>query len=189
MNFKSISTIIVLSIILTACASVPPLNFTPNDDDIKIKKSRTINAELKTITVSSAKPSEQIGQIQVGFGGNQYESSLKETLKSSLEESLLKSQIFNDDSDNKLSLLAKVMKLESPDGGLNFKTYTTIRYQLIERKNGHIVYDKLITSTGEIPFNYSVLGIARFHEARNISMRNNIKNFINDLNKNGLSKY
>ena len=188
MKLNNTLTLILSIGLLSACASVPPLNFTPNDDDIQIKKARTINAEVKTITVSSAKSNEQIGKIQVGFGGNQYESSLKETLKSSLEESLIKSKLFKDDSENKLSLLVKIMKLESPDGGLNFKTYTTIRYKLIERKNGHTVYDKLITSTGEIPFNYSVLGIARFHEARNISMRNNIKNFINDINSNGLSK-
>ncbi|MGP2288468.1 hypothetical protein V5O65_22200 [Escherichia coli] len=59
--------IILLAMIigsLTGCASVPPLNFSTPNVGVSQKK---IDAEIKSLTVSLARPDEQKGDITAGM--------------------------------------------------------------------------------------------------------------------------
>lgn len=49
---------------LTGCASVPPLNFSTPGVGVSQKK---IDAQLKSLTVSLARPDEQKGDIVAGW--------------------------------------------------------------------------------------------------------------------------
>lgn len=171
--------IAILGILLSGCATqAPTLNFTPNDaPPVKNK----VHAELKSITVSIAKEEEKLGDTQVGFFGNQYEQSFRTTFKDALEEAIVKSAVFNDLSDQKVSLTAKVMKFQTPSAGVTFETAMIVRYELIDRRTGQLVFRKDIESSGSVSFDYAFNGAIRSAEARNISVRNNISNFITSL--------
>lgn len=185
---KKILMLSVLALSLTGCMAIPPLNFTPPDGSVVIEKEQRIDAELKTITVSAAKANEQLGDIQVGFAGNVYEGSLKDTFKASLEEAILKSALFRDDASKKVGLIAKFMKLDTPGMSINFKTHVIVRYQIIDRSTSDIIYDKNIESVGEVPFDHAFMGAVRHSEARNRAMQNNIAKFLNDLKVRGIEK-
>jgi hypothetical protein len=176
---KKYLAICLLALTVSGCAiQTPTLNFTPEDI---LPTGGKINAELKTINVSVAKDDERLGDTQVGFGGNSYEQSFRQSLKEALEESIAKSAVFNDLSTNKLSLTAKVMKFQTSPVGINFDTDLIIRYQLLDRATGKLMFTRDIASTGRVPGDYAFMGSTRHAEARNVAVRENIKQFIGSL--------
>lgn len=176
---KKLFTVICLMTLISGCATqAPTLNFTPAD---VLPTKNKVQAELKTITVSVAKEEERLGQTQVGFFGNQYEASFKQSLKDALEEALTKSAAFNDIATKKVSLTAKVMQFESPNGGINFETKAIIRYEIFDRKDGKLIFRRDIASMGSVPFDYAFMGAIRYTEARNRAMRENVTQFVNSL--------
>ncbi|MBS1141705.1 MAG: UDP-N-acetylglucosamine acyltransferase [Proteobacteria bacterium] len=175
---KKITILIATLALLSGCASAPPLNFVPQD---VLPAKNKVAAELKSVTVSVAKEEERLGETQVGFMGNQYELSFKTALKDALDEALLKSAVFNDLSDRKVSLTAKVMKFESPNGGITFETEAIVRYEVYDRRDGKLLFRRDISSTGSVPFDYAFAGFIRATEARNRTMRANVTNFISSL--------
>lgn len=160
-------------ITFVGCATpMPTLEFAPTD----VTPARTkVDADLRSITVSVAREDEKLGLTQVGLGGNVYEQGFKAAFKESLEEGLARSAVFNDLSNRKVSLSAKVLKFQSPTGGINFLTEMITRYELIDRATGKIVFDQEVSSSGKVPGNYAFLGAARFTEARNRAVRENVK--------------
>ena len=175
---RKILSIIVVSfvVMLAGCATQPPtLDFIPSDITPSPNK---VNAEVKTIVVSIAKEKERLGETQVGLFGNIYEQSFKTSLKEALDESIARSAIFGDLANKKLLLSAKVMKFQTPSFGINFATESIIRYELVDRSNGEQVFLRDITTSGSVSGDYAFLGATRYTEARNISIRENIKQFI-----------
>lgn len=177
----------MLSILLLGCSAPAVLNFTPSDLS-PVSVAQKINAEIKTINVSIATKEEQKGYLQVGFFGNQYEQSFKSTFKDAIEESLARTAIFNDDSNNKVSLSAKVLKFDSPGNNTTSNTYMIVKYEFLNRKTGMSVYTTEIDSFGSVPLNYAFIGDVRFTEARNRAVKENIKKLINDLKSNRFIK-
>jgi hypothetical protein len=172
-------TLLCLTVLLSGCATqAPTLNFTPND---VLPAKNKVQAELKSLTVSIAKEEERIGETQVGFFGNQYEATFKQSLKDALEEAITKSAIFNDLANKKVSLTAKVMQFETPSAGINFDTKAVIRYEIFDRSNGQLIFIRDISSSGNVPFDYAFMGAIRYTEARNRAMRDNVTQFINSL--------
>lgn len=178
MKVKLVAAIFSIAVLSGCATQAPTLNFTPTD--VLPAKNR-VQAELKSITVSVAKEEERLGQTQVGFFGNQYEASFKQSLKDALEEALTKSAVFNDLSNKKVSLTAKVMQFESPNGGVNFETKAIIRYEIFDRKDGKLIFRRDVSSTGSVPFDYAFMGAIRYTEARNRAMRENVTQFIGSL--------
>ena len=86
-----------------------------------------------------------------------------------MEESLARTAIFRDDSPTKLTLIAKVLKFESPGSGVNFDTNMIMKYSFIDRNTGGTIYDTEVSSFGSVPFNYAFAGFVRATEARNRS--------------------
>jgi uncharacterized lipoprotein YajG len=165
--------------LLTGCAvQNPTLSFTPQD---VLPSAKKIDYELKSINVSIAKDEERQGATQVGFLGNQYETSFRQTFKEALEESIAKSAIFNDLSNNKMALTAKVMQFETPSMSTQFETKMIVRYQMLNRATGKLVFTRDISSVGSVPFDYAFMGAVRYTEARNRAVRDNIVQFIQSL--------
>lgn len=163
---------LVLAFFLTGCASVPPLNFSVPNVGVSNKK---IDAEMKSITVSLARPDEQKGDIQAGMEG------VPPLWKSSLEESLNRMAIFKDNSENKVSLSVKVLALDIPSFGVTFTTKTIARYELINRADGSIIYTQDISSSGTVSPGYAFAGIVRARESINRAVQNNITQFLQAL--------
>jgi len=164
---------------LGGCATqAPTLSFVPKD---VLPTGTKIDYELKSISVSIAQENERLGETQVGLLGNQYESSFKQALKDALEEAITKSAIFNDISNRKLMLSAKVLQFETPQISISFETKMIIRYQLIDRSNGKLVFTRDISSAGTVTYDYAFVGAIRYTEARNRAVRENINQFIGSL--------
>ncbi|CNI68763.1 Uncharacterised protein [Yersinia frederiksenii] len=169
---KKIFIMIMSVFFLAGCQSVPPLNFSVPNVGMSNHK---IDAELKSITVSLARPDEQHGDIEAGM------ESVPMFWKSSLEESLNRMAIFRDDADKKVSLSVKVLALNIPSSGFSFTTKTIASYELIDRNSGRILYSQIITSEGVVPVDYAFLGLVRARESINRSIQNNISHFLSDL--------
>lgn len=169
----------VMAIAITGCATqAPTLDFVPRD---VLPTGKKIDFELKSISVSVAKEGERLGETQVGLFGNQYEASFRQSFKDSLEEAIAKAAIFNDLSNKKLSLSAKVMQFETPGFSVGFDTTFIVRYQLLDRATGKLVFTRDIRSNGTVPFDHAFLGAIRYTEARNRAVRGNIEQFIASL--------
>lgn len=178
-----IGTVIIA--LLSGCASAPPISFLP--DNIPPSKTK-LNAEIRSISVSIAQENESFGECQVGFFGNQYEQSFKTAFKEALEEAIVRSTLFKDNSELKAALMAKVMKFESPMAGINFDTEAIIRYELLDRASGETLFFKDVVSNGSVDFNHAFVGAIRFAEARNRAMQSNIKNLLTEFEKITLHK-
>lgn len=184
MNLRYLSTVTVCAALITGCTAVPPLNFTPEIG----RAEHRLDAELKSVNVDAAKPDRQLGRIDIGFGGNVAEASFKQSFKGSLESALVKSLIFKDDAPQKVSLMVEILKFQSPGTSVRFKTSVVVNYRIIDRATGDLLYDKDITSEGEVPGDYAFAGAVRFIEARNRAGQANIKAFIEDLEATGLKQ-
>lgn len=167
-----ISFVVLSALLLTGCQSVPPMNFSvPN---VGVSRNK-IDAELKSITVSLARPDEQKGDIWSGM------EALPGFWKSSLEEALNRMAIFRDESPTKLSLSVKVLALDIPSVGFSVTTKTVARYELIDRRTGSIIYTQDVSSSGIVPMGYAFYGIVRGRESINRSVQNNITQFLQAL--------
>lgn len=172
---------LILSAVLGGCATqAPTLDFVPTD---VLPTGKKIDYELKSISVSIAKEDERKGETQVGLFGNQYEATFKQAIKDALEEAIAKSAVFNDLSNKKLALSAKVLQFETPTFSTSFETTAMIRYQLLDRSNGKLLFTRDLKSTGAVTFDYAFMGAIRYTEARNRAVRANVNQFIQSLSE------
>jgi hypothetical protein len=183
MNLSKIILVLAFTSLfaLGGCATqAPTLDFVPKD---VLPTGKKIDFELKNTSVSIAQEEERVGATQVGLFGNQYEQAFKQAFKDALEEAISKSAIFNDLSTRKLTLSAKVLQFETPGFSTSFSTKMVVRYQLLDRSNGQLVFTRDIESNGQVPFDYAFMGAIRYTEARNRAGRQNVAQFITSLNE------
>ena len=158
----------ILSVMaLSACQSVPPLSFSvPN---VGVSKHK-IDADAKSMTVTVARPDEQVGNIRAGVGGG----TVPQLWQTSLIEALNRMTIFQDDSPKKVNISVKITRFE-----LSFGRYDcSARYEIIDRKTGDIIFTQDISSVGE---DNSVVGATRITNAVNRAVQNNISLFLQAL--------
>jgi hypothetical protein len=167
-------TLIVALLLLSACAQgIPPLNFSvPN-----VGPSAThIPAEVKSITVSMARPDEQTGNpLQAG------NETIAPFWKTSLEEALNTMTIFRDDAPKKVSISVKVLKIDMPIAGFSMTTDVGARYEILDRTDGAIIYTANINTSGTTPLDFAFAGVARLRESVNRAVQNNILQFLQAL--------
>ncbi len=177
---KALLTFVALSgLFLSGCATPPPVNFSvPNVGPSQAK----IDAEVKSITVSSARPDESSGDLPM------WTTNILPQWKEALEEALNKMAIFKDDSKNKLSISVKVTKIDTPSAGFSMTTDVAARYELISRADGSIIYTTDIDATGVCPGDYAFLGATRATESFNRAIQNNISKFLMQLETVNINK-
>lgn len=174
--------VLFIAISLTSgCATkLPPLSFSVPNVGLA---SHKIDAEIKSLTVTTARPDEATGDFAPGVG-----PQTCALWKTSLQEALDKMLIFQDDSAKKVSLSVKILKLEVPGAGLSFTTKTDAKYEITDRSNGDIIYSGVINAEGTTPANYAFLGLARARESINRAVQNNILQFLQVLDTLDISK-
>lgn len=170
---KKIIFAIAAAVSLSACQSLPPLNFSVPNVGYSNKK---IEAELKSMTVTVARPDEKTGSIPAGI-----ESLVPNLWQTSLQESVNRMAIFQDDAPTKINFAVKILKLDVPGAGFTMETTATARYEIINRKNGDIIFTQDISSVGTVPMDYAFVGAIRARESINRAIQNNIAQFLQAL--------
>jgi len=162
----------MLSLVLVGCQSMPPLNFSvPNVG----YSERKIDAELRSLTVSLARPDETKGKMPADAVG------VPNLWAASLQEALNRMVIFKDDAAKKINLAVKILALDIPGSGFSMTTTSIARYEIIDRANGDIIHTQDISAQGVVPVDYAFLGAVRAVESINRSVQNNIALFLQSL--------
>lgn len=186
MNIKYLLTTIILASSLVGCGTLPPANFSVPNVGLSQKK---IDAEMKSLTVSVARPDEKTGDLDFrmvsidfnGQGGSAGDLATPQLWQAALTDALNRMAIFQDDAAKKVNLSVKILKLDVPNGGASFTTQATARYEIMDRKNGDLIYSQDISSSGTTPMDYAFMGIARMRESINRAVQNNITQFLQAL--------
>ena len=173
MKFRASLAVAILSILMVGCASRPPMNFSVPNVGVSQKK---IDAEMKSMTVTIARPEEKTGSLPAGM-----EQTVPTQWQTSLTEALNKMAIFQDDATKKVNVSVKILKLELPGFGAGKTTETAARYEITDRKTGDLIYAQDIQSKGEVPWDYAFEGITRAIESINRAVQNNISQFLQAL--------
>lgn len=164
---------------VSACGSLPPMNFSvPNVGPSQTK----LQAELKSLTVSVARPDEKTGDLPMWAAGT------TTIWKTAVEDALNKMAIFKDDSSRKVALSIKILKLDAPSAGFDMTTDSAARYEIIDRNDGSIIFTTDIEASGTCPIDYAFLGATRSIESVNRSVQNNISKFLIQLETADMAK-
>jgi hypothetical protein len=178
--------LLILVTVLAGCGTTPPANFSVPNVGLSKKK---IDAEMKSLTVTVARPDEKTGDLDLnmvsmdfnGQGASAGDLATPQLWQASLTDALNRMAIFNDDSAKKVNLSVKILKLDVPLIGASFTTETTARYEIMDRKNGDLIFSQEISSSGTTPMDYAFMGIARMRESINRAVQNNITQFLQAL--------
>ena len=173
MKLRNMFVVLFVTVLLAGCGSIPPLNFSVPNVGVSQKK---IEAELKSMTVTVARPDEKTGGLPAGM-----EAMVPQLWQTSLTEALNTMAVFQDDSKEKVNISVKILKLETPGPGFSMTTTTAARYIIQNRETGDIIYSQDITSTGTTPGDFAFAGAARAKESINRAVQNNITQFLQAL--------
>ena len=149
----SIPFILFLLLLSSGCIRTKrlPVNFSAPNIGVSSTK---LDAELKSLTISLARPDEAIGKIEVPLvwcHGNFCPISLYVGVwKTALEEAFNRMAIFKDDSPKKVSLAVKILKFQTISAFP--AAHTSARYEIIDRSDGSIIFTTDISTSGEGPF-------------------------------------
>ena len=123
-NYSLSLMIIALLALYHHNAMAQDLSFNPV---IKVSKSK-INADLEDIIISMDPKSTRLGNVYIE--GQDFNNSFQTVLN----ESIIRSAIFNDASQHKIALFVQVRKLEY------YQSESVISYELINKRTGKSFY-------------------------------------------------
>jgi predicted small lipoprotein YifL len=170
LKFKGLVLLITV-ILLGGCTSLPPLDFTVQDvGPIDNRK----DAELRSLTVGFAPQAQHTGKVEANH-------EVPPIWKEALTDALNRSLAFRDDTKMKVNLSVRIVEADAPAFGASMTTQVGAIYEIVDRKNGDLLFSELITTQGVVPFDYAFVGLVRARESINRSIRNNIAEFINRL--------
>ena len=188
-NFGKFVPLTLVLLFSFGCVSLPPVNFSAPNIGVSSTK---LDAELKSLTISVARPDEATGEIRPSHlvhprGEFQpYPISLYAGLwKTALEEAFNRMAIFKDDSPKKVALAVKILKFQTISAFP--AAHTSARYEIIDRSDGSIIFTTDISTSGEGPFNldpFCDLGCSmgsRAVDGINRSVQKNIVQFLQVL--------
>lgn len=171
-RFKNIILTGIGLLLLSACQTPPPLNFSVNNTQISQQK---IDAELRSITVTLAQSGETRTPLTMGM------ESVPVLWQNALEDGLNRMAIFQDGSDTTTNVVVKVVDLDPPEMGITMITKAEAHYEVIDRRSGEVMFARTIKSEGVVPPGYAFLGVTRAVESINRAVNNNISNFMDEL--------
>ena len=186
MKFQHLFIVVIATVVLSGCGTLPPLNFSVPNVGVATHK---VDAEMKSLTVTVARPDEKIGNLDLQFasidvngqGGGAGDQMVPQMWQTALTEALNRMVVFQDEAAKKVNLSVKILKLDVPRAGVAFTTNTTARYEIMDRKNGDLIFSQDIASSGTTPMDFSMLGLARMRESINRAVQNNITQFLQSL--------
>jgi hypothetical protein len=175
---RTISLIIFgLVILLSGCVSTPPVDFTVQDVGMVSQRK---DAELISMTVGFA-PQSQQKKVEAN-------ATIPPLWKEALQDAINRSLIFQDDASKKINLSVRISEFNIPGAGLSMTTKVTAIYEIVDRSNGDLLFAQEISSEGVVPTGYAFAGVTRMVESWNRAVRNNIADFINNLEQADISK-
>lgn len=175
--FSKLSVSIAILLLLSACTSIPPVDFTVQD--VGIIDNR-VDAELRSLTVGYASQAQQ-RTVQSNH-------EIPPLWKEALQDALNRSLAFTDDASRKVNLSVRIIEMDVPEFGASMTTKTAAIYEIVDRKNGDLLFAETIESEGVVPFDYAFVGIVRSIESVNRAVRNNIADFITRIDHTDLNK-
>ena len=170
-NNKSILFILLSSILISSCNSMPPLDMTLSSvPDVKRQ-----SVELKSISVGYVAKTRGITLDTNHLVPPAWESALKDAINRSL--------VFQDDVDRNITISVRINHFDIPAAGFAMTSDCGAIYEIMDRSNGEIIFSTEIRSSGTTPMDYAFMGVTRVQESMNRCARNNIAGFLNDLNE------
>lgn len=169
-----------IPVLLSGCVtSVVPLNFSVPNVGVSQRK---IDAELRSVIVTVAPTSE------ISSGTQDINTTTVTSLwTSALTDALNRMAIFQDDATRKVNLSVKILTFEPPGPsfpGASVTTKTTARYEIIDRRNGDIIYTQDVSSsgTGTVAFSLDARTQGNdIRDATNRAVHGNIAQFLQAL--------
>ena len=174
-NFGKFVPLTLVLLFSFGCVSLPPVNFSAPNIGVSSTK---LDAELKSLTVSVARPDEATGEIDPGIAVH------TGLWKTALDEAFNRMAIFKDDSPKKVSLAVKILKFDTPALGVGRTTHASARYEIIDRSSGNIIFTTDISTSASAAPTPGVIyfaGVDGVHESINRSVQNNIIQFLQVL--------
>lgn len=167
---------IAFMLLCSGCAE-QPLNFTPSN----VQPSGTkIDVALVKVNVAlDSTPGNTFKKKRLDASG--FESQLAQLWQTSLDDSLGRTAIFNDDSKRRANLSVRILRLAQPKAGVVMHTGTVAKYELIDRSTGQTIYSTDVESDGRVGGGYAMTATTRARESINRSIQNNITQFIDKL--------
>ena len=182
---------LLIFVAVAGCATPPPLNFSVPNPGLA---ERRLDAEVRSITVTLARQDEQVGDIDLiliessgGLSGAPTGATVTAVWQTALIEAFNRTLIFSDDGTQKVSIAVTVLKLETPLFGLSWTTETVARYEVIDRKNGDVIFAEDIAASGTTPIGEAFFGATRARESINRAVQNNIAEFLSAIQDSNLA--
>jgi hypothetical protein len=177
MKLRLINLLVVGTLFLGACTSVPPLDFTVQDVGRVADRKP---AELESLTVGYA-TQKQSRKIESDHG-------LPPLWKEALQDAINRSLIFTDDAPMRVNVSVRILEVNAPEAGVDMKTTVAALYEVVDRATGDIILSTEVRTDGVVPFGYALSGAVRARESVNRATRNNIAEFIELLEKTDFGK-
>ncbi len=104
-----------------------------------------------------------------------------EEFKKALIKSLRNHKLFSEDAAYKLNV--EILKVEQPSFGLDLTVTIATKYTLIDAKEHHIIFDRIITTPYTAKLHDAFLAVYRLQLANEGAAKKNIQSFLDKLSK------
>jgi hypothetical protein len=180
MNISKKSVLVLMAVAtcfaISGCASnatASRMAYIPQTQTIQKPHNRAFINNITVGAVDGGKETNPLWTSKVNNSG----------LKSALEESLQKANLYASTDKAKYMLNATLNKLDQPMIGFNLTVKSNIHYNLIDNNTKQVVYNKNVDSSYTASLVETPYAVARLKKANEGSIRANIEKFMIDLYK------
>lgn len=172
MKFRYLITLLLLSLVLTGCASSAKVEsmVVSGTPEQRIQPT-PLRQNISVLDVTGGKETNPMWTSQVSSGG----------FRAALEESLKEVGLFEMGSLGEYHLTAHLEDLKQPLIGASLTVRATVSYTLHEKSTGKTIYQRRIELPYTAAFSDSLYAVTRLKLANEGAIRVNINALINDL--------
>ena len=167
MMLKKIVIIGVLMLTIGGCTTLTPVDF--GLEDVQIAENRQ-DAEMVNLDVSYVPVTRGV-KIETNH-------LVPPAWETALSDAIYRSLLFEDDSENKVSVSVRISHFDIPAAGFEMVSDCAAIYEIMDRATGEVVFTQEISSEGRTPIDFAFAGVIRMQESINRCVRENISSFI-----------
>lgn len=171
MEKRNIIILFLLTFVISACNSLPPLDMTLTS----VPKVDQKNLELKSVTVGYVAKTRGVKLETNHLVPQAWETALQDAINRSL--------IFSDDVERKITISVRINHFDIPAAGFDMVSDCGAFYEILDRSSGRIIFTTDVRTSGTTPMDFAFMGVTRVQESMNRCARNNIKTFLNRLDE------
>jgi len=140
-------------------------------------------SELKASLATPLRGSVSIGAVSGGRAQNAaFRSHVNAmSLRKALETSLLAVGLFSPETHSRYRLSANILGFDQPEFGVSITSTAIVKYELLEKATGNVLYKETIAVPYTATFDDAVLGDERLRLANEGTVRMNISKLVDDL--------